>query len=96
VVGNLRFVVDNGSLPLQFDPLKHNGTATQPGSHPAAVPAACNSVITPACLQALYGLPTALATQSSNKIAVAGFLNQWAQQSDLIVRYRNLFTVIHG
>ena len=67
--------------------MKVNGTAVQPNSPKpavgAAVPASCASVITPACLEALYGIPTTSATQSSNRLFVAGFLNQWAQQADL-------------
>ena len=38
-----------------------------------------------ACLRALYGIPAAPATQSSNKIAVPGFVGQYAQQADLSV-----------
>ncbi|KAF8148570.1 subtilisin-like protein [Mycena galopus ATCC 62051] len=36
------------------------------------VPESCNTTITPACLQDLYGIPTTPATQSSNGIAVTG------------------------
>jgi tripeptidyl-peptidase-1 len=45
----------------------------------------CRSEMSPACLQCLYEIPTAKATQSSNAIAVSGFNNQWAQQADLTV-----------
>ncbi|KJA14174.1 hypothetical protein HYPSUDRAFT_80924 [Hypholoma sublateritium FD-334 SS-4] len=48
-----------------------------------AVPASCNTVVTPACLQALYGIPTTPATQSTNKLGVSGFLDQFANQADL-------------
>ncbi|KAJ7836268.1 family S53 protease [Mycena olivaceomarginata] len=48
-----------------------------------AVPTSCNSVITPACLQALYNIPTTPATQTSNKLGVAGFILQWANSLDL-------------
>lgn len=48
-----------------------------------AVPASCASTVTPACLQALYGIPTTPATQSSNTLAVTGFISQWANQADL-------------
>ncbi|KAK7048086.1 Tripeptidyl-peptidase sed3 [Favolaschia claudopus] len=50
---------------------------------PDAVPASCASTVTPACLQAMYGIPTTLATQKSNSIAVAGFIQQFAQTADL-------------
>ncbi|KAI0746562.1 family S53 protease [Daedaleopsis nitida] len=48
-----------------------------------AVPASCNSVVTPACLQALYGIPTTLATSKNNKLSVSGFIDQFANQADL-------------
>ncbi|KAF8522013.1 family S53 protease-like protein [Gautieria morchelliformis] len=48
-----------------------------------AVPSSCASVVTPACLQALYGIPTTQATQSSNALGVSGFIDQFAQTADL-------------
>ncbi|KAI0657113.1 family S53 protease [Cubamyces menziesii] len=48
-----------------------------------AVPSSCSSTITPACLQAIYGIPTTRATESSNKLAVSGFIEQFANQADL-------------
>jgi tripeptidyl-peptidase I len=48
-----------------------------------AVPSSCASAITPACLQALYGIPTTKATQSSNVLAVSGYIEQYAQTADL-------------
>jgi tripeptidyl-peptidase-1 len=50
---------------------------------PDAVPASCATTVTPACLQAMYGIPTTAATQKTNSIAVAGFIDQWAQTADL-------------
>ncbi|KAJ4479868.1 family S53 protease-like protein [Lentinula lateritia] len=46
-------------------------------------PSSCNSVVTPACLQDLYGIPTTPATQTSSKLAVSGFIEQWPQTADL-------------
>ncbi|KAJ7490735.1 family S53 protease [Mycena latifolia] len=43
----------------------------------------CATTITPECLQSLYEIPTAAATQSSNSIAVAGFIEQFARRADL-------------
>ncbi|KAJ7668083.1 hypothetical protein B0H17DRAFT_1210146 [Mycena rosella] len=43
----------------------------------------CATTITPACLQAIYGIPTIVATQSSNKLGVSGFIGQFANQADL-------------
>lgn len=48
--------------------------------------AGCSSTsITPACVQALYGVPTTKATQSSNVLGVSGFIDQFANQADLKV-----------
>ncbi|KAF8989843.1 family S53 protease [Hymenopellis radicata] len=41
------------------------------------------STVTPACLEALYGIPTTRATQSSNRLGVSGFIDQFANQADL-------------
>ncbi|EIW62968.1 family S53 protease [Trametes versicolor FP-101664 SS1] len=56
-----------------------------------AVPASCATTITPACLQALYGIPTAAATQRANTLGVSGFIDQFANQADLrafLTRFR--------
>ncbi|KAJ6616312.1 family S53 protease-like protein [Mycena sp. CBHHK59/15] len=65
-------------------------TAIKRGAAPTAhiniardVPASCGSTITPACLQALYNIPTTPATQSSNILGVAGFGSQFANFADL-------------
>ncbi|KAF8530031.1 subtilisin-like protein [Hysterangium stoloniferum] len=50
---------------------------------PDAVPASCANTVTPACLQALYGIPATPATQASNKLGVSGFIDQFAQTADL-------------
>ncbi|KAF7316158.1 Family S53 protease-like protein [Mycena indigotica] len=56
----------------------------------AAAPESCNvndsnprNVLTPACLQALYNIPTTPATQENNPLLVTGYGNQWAQINDL-------------
>ncbi|KAJ7111426.1 family S53 protease [Mycena epipterygia] len=48
-----------------------------------AVPASCATRVTPACLQALYNITSAAATQTTNKLAVSGFIEQWANMLDL-------------
>jgi tripeptidyl-peptidase-1 len=53
--------------------------------------ASCDSsaptgVITPACLQDLYGIPTAPATQKNNALLVTAYVGQFAQTADLTVR----------
>ncbi|KZT65386.1 subtilisin-like protein [Daedalea quercina L-15889] len=42
-----------------------------------------NPNMVPECLQAMYGIPTTPANQSSNQIAVTGYDDIYAQQSDL-------------
>jgi len=39
----------------------------------------CATKVTPACLQALYGIPKTPATQASNRLGVPGIIQQWAQ-----------------
>jgi tripeptidyl-peptidase I len=45
----------------------------------------CNSTITPACLEALYGIPTTPAINKKNKLLVTGYVEQWANDADLKV-----------
>ncbi|KAI0755126.1 family S53 protease [Daedaleopsis nitida] len=71
------------SAPINVDDV-HNLTSR-------AVPSECATYITPACLQALYNLPATKATQSSNKLAVTGYSQQYANQADLesfLTQYR--------
>ncbi|KAI0294269.1 family S53 protease [Multifurca ochricompacta] len=50
---------------------------------PDVAPASCDTAMTPTCLQQLYGIPATVATQPSNKLAVSGFISQFANQADL-------------
>ncbi|KAI0294260.1 family S53 protease-like protein [Multifurca ochricompacta] len=72
------------SIPI---PRSASPAVTNPGGNLTvdAVPPSCASVITPACLQALYGIPTTRATQASNVLGVSGFINQFANNADLRV-----------
>jgi tripeptidyl-peptidase-1 len=61
------------------------------GKRDGAPPVSCNTsvlgnVMTPTCLQALYGIPTAPATQPNNTILVTGYVSQWPEFLDLAVR----------
>ncbi|KZT28047.1 family S53 protease [Neolentinus lepideus HHB14362 ss-1] len=72
-------------LPVVSSPAPRNLTID------ASVPSSCGSTITPTCLQDLYGIPTTAATQSSNKLAVSGFIDQYANKADLksfLTKYR--------
>ncbi|KZV71302.1 subtilisin-like protein [Peniophora sp. CONT] len=68
------------SFPL---PASAVSAVTNSSITPDAVPASCASVVTPACLQALYGIPTTPAVQASNVLGVSGFIEQFAQTADL-------------
>ncbi|TDL17183.1 hypothetical protein BD410DRAFT_807518 [Rickenella mellea] len=72
-------------LPVFSSPIKSVSNMSS-----TAVPASCASSVTPACLQALYGIPTTKATQSSNTLGVSGFLDQFANQADLTTFLKNL------
>ncbi|KAK7036252.1 family S53 protease-like protein [Favolaschia claudopus] len=54
----------------------------------ATAPADCDTSnpqgsITPACLQALYNIPTTPATQQNNALMVTGYEDEWAEVADL-------------
>ncbi|KII88003.1 hypothetical protein PLICRDRAFT_55032 [Plicaturopsis crispa FD-325 SS-3] len=75
----------HGGLPVFTSPVKTpvSSNTTVKGPTGASVPSSCSSTITPACLQALYGIPTTAATESSNKLAVSGYIQQYANKADL-------------
>ncbi len=43
----------------------------------------CDVAITPACLQTLYHIPSSKASQPSNRLAVTGYIQQYANEDDL-------------
>lgn len=73
------FVTSDVRLVPAFPKIKRRGPA-----------ASCNSsdpagIITPTCLQDLYGIPITPATEASNTLLVTGYVDQWAQSADLSV-----------
>ncbi|KAI0029777.1 family S53 protease [Vararia minispora EC-137] len=76
--------------PIASIPLPKNVPTSNSTIGPNAAPNSCASVFTPACLQALYGIPTAPATQSSNTLGVSGFIDQFANEADLQLFLLNL------
>lgn len=48
-------------------------------------PTLCDVAMTPKCIQQLYKIPGTSASQSSNKLAVSGFLQEFANMADLRV-----------
>jgi tripeptidyl-peptidase-1 len=75
-------------VPVPSSTSLSNNTA----SRALTAPTACNSVVTPTCLQDLYGIPTTKATQKSNTLGVSGFIDQWPQTADLELFLINLAT----
>ncbi|KAI0046415.1 family S53 protease [Auriscalpium vulgare] len=75
------------SSPLSKPPvitISRPNVAPQGNLTSDAVPASCTPYITPACLQALYGIPAAPASGTTNNtLAVSGFIGQYANRLDL-------------
>ncbi|TCD71643.1 hypothetical protein EIP91_007390 [Steccherinum ochraceum] len=88
LVGHVNLVHPTITFPNPFATLP---VFSSPGKAPRgavnltseAVPASCATTVTPACVQALYSVPTTKATQSSNVLGVSGFIEQFANQADL-------------
>jgi len=74
----IAFPVLTGGLPVVIAPLPEGTNLTA-----EAVPASCATLVTPACLQALYGIPASVPAQTASKIGVSGFIEQFAQSADL-------------
>ncbi|KAF8531378.1 subtilisin-like protein [Gautieria morchelliformis] len=72
------FPIHTGGAPLVLTPIPHGANVS-----PDAVPASCATLVTPACLEAQYGIPASVPSQTASQIGVSGFLNQFAQQADL-------------
>ncbi|KAK5809650.1 family S53 protease [Linnemannia elongata] len=72
---------------IDFDDIDHHPkTSPAPGLQALRkrqAPPSCNSQVTPACLQALYGIPKDPARQPQNTLSVPGFLNEYANSQDL-------------
>ncbi|KAF8516716.1 family S53 protease-like protein [Hysterangium stoloniferum] len=78
----IAFPVLEGPPPKVFVPKPISNLTASVTPTPGAAPASCNTEITPACLQALYGIPTSVSAAGS-KIGVSGFIDQFAQTADL-------------
>ncbi|KAH9925060.1 family S53 protease-like protein [Epithele typhae] len=64
--------------PSNTYPSASNGNLTSRG-----VPYSCASIVTPACLQAMYDIPTTVIGEKTNVLAVSGFIDMWANEADL-------------
>ena len=67
--------VRRSRLPSVMSPGKRAGTTSN-----TTIPSKCSSAITPACLQDLYNIPIAPATNKSNSIGVFGMDDQFAEK----------------
>ncbi|KAI0294261.1 family S53 protease [Multifurca ochricompacta] len=83
------FPQDPNHQPVYSIPISRRASfeAREPGGNTTtdAVPASCASEVTPACLQALYGIPATTSTPSrdGDLIGVSGFFEQFANVADL-------------
>ncbi|EPS93872.1 hypothetical protein FOMPIDRAFT_1135359 [Fomitopsis schrenkii] len=68
------------------------GASGVTGAGGQAVAASCDQVVTPTCLQTLYGIPATAATNQDNQLAVSGFIEQFANGNDLQLFLANLRT----
>ncbi|THH29754.1 hypothetical protein EUX98_g4430 [Antrodiella citrinella] len=87
LVGHVELVHPTISFP---NPSGHLPVFSTPAKLPSAgnltseaVPSSCAKTVTPACVQALYSVPTTPATEKTNTLGVSGFIQQYANQADL-------------
>jgi tripeptidyl-peptidase-1 len=69
-------------LPVFSSPAKFVPAGSQTS---AVAPLSCDQGMTPKCVQQLYGIPSTPASQPSNKLAVSGYIEQFANRADLKV-----------
>ncbi|KAF8576677.1 family S53 protease-like protein [Ramaria rubella] len=81
--GHIELIHPTTTFPASFGTPKFTTPVKARNLTSEAVPASCATTVTPDCLQALYGIPATKATQSSNKLGVSGFIDQFAQTADL-------------
>ncbi|KIK66637.1 hypothetical protein GYMLUDRAFT_1023250 [Collybiopsis luxurians FD-317 M1] len=60
----------------------------------AITPPSCPLVITPTCLQALYGIPATKATQTSNVLGISSFHSQGPQVRQHIISLLTFLTIL--
>ncbi|EKM56141.1 uncharacterized protein PHACADRAFT_257222 [Phanerochaete carnosa HHB-10118-sp] len=82
--GHLDFVHPTITFPSPISLRPVVSTPSNPGRRAIEPLASCStSGITPDCVLSLYGIPTTKATQSSNKLGVSGFEDEFANKADL-------------
>lgn len=76
------FPAANNIGPIVHSPAK---TMVSRSITSAVAPTLCEIEMTPKCIQQLYEIPRTPASHSSNKLAVSGFLQEFAVRADLRV-----------
>ena len=83
--GTLRSMKKTSFLQPDIKPISDEAASLVPTSN-AAVPASCSTTITPTCLRDLYNTSTYVpAATGTNKLGVAGYLEEFANTADLQV-----------
>ncbi|KAJ6586025.1 family S53 protease-like protein [Mycena capillaripes] len=80
------FVKPDGRMGSTTGHVQYNKRATTPpcDTHLA------DGIMTPACLQSIYGIPATPATQFNNTLLVTAYVDEFAQQADLEVFLEHL------
>jgi tripeptidyl-peptidase-1 len=73
------FVKPGGRMGSMIEHVQHNKRA------PSCNTSLPDGIMTPACLQSIYGIPTTPATQSNNALLVTAYQDEFAQTADLEV-----------
>ncbi|KAF7345392.1 Subtilisin-like protein [Mycena venus] len=90
--GTMRSMRSTSFIQPQTTALVEDADSFAAEISPLAVPASCGTTVTPACLRAMYNttayVPKATAT---NKLGVAGYLQEFANDADLQVTFFKSF-----
>jgi tripeptidyl-peptidase I len=75
----------SGRIQSTFYPSSQTRRASDPRivTRANSAPASCETLVPPSCLQALYGIPSEPATQSTNRLGVGSPQSNWAEEADL-------------
>ncbi|KAF9564221.1 subtilisin-like protein [Agrocybe pediades] len=90
--GTLKSMKKTSFLQPNIKPISDEVAALVPGSD-ATVPSSCSTTITPTCLRDLYNTSTYLpAATGTNKLGVAGYLEEFANLADLQTFFKKFRT----
>ncbi|KAF4610501.1 hypothetical protein D9613_006689 [Agrocybe pediades] len=90
--GTLKSMKKTSFLQPNIKPISDEVAALVPGSD-ATVPSSCSTTITPTCLRDLYNTSTYVpAATGTNKLGVAGYLEEFANLADLQTFFKKFRT----